>query len=162
MTPQAILRARFSELAESLDVRFSARRQGDKFYFNVLGEFKAVDQFMRRSFAGAWMTSAGGDVTYGLPLADVERVLSGLQVEPSWLQGNDAAARRIAQQIRDEGAFDHLPILADALEEAGCDHADILGHCRASVPHQQTCWVVELLLGPGRKRRAGPDASGQS
>ena len=40
-----------------------------------------------------------------------------------------------------------LPILADALEEASCDNADILGHCRQSGDHVRGCWVLDLLLG---------------
>ena len=40
-----------------------------------------------------------------------------------------------------------MPILADALEEAGCDHADILTHCRGDSPHVRGCCVVDLLLG---------------
>ncbi len=52
-----------------------------------------------------------------------------------------------AQAIYDDRAFDRLPILADALEEAGCDNADILDHCRGSGPHVRGCWVVDLLLG---------------
>jgi hypothetical protein len=40
-----------------------------------------------------------------------------------------------------------MPILADALQDAGCDHADILDHCRGDGPHVRGCWVVDLLLG---------------
>jgi hypothetical protein len=53
----------------------------------------------------------------------------------------------LAQAIYDEGAFDRLPVLADALEETGCTNADILGHCRGPGPHVRGCWVVDLLLG---------------
>jgi hypothetical protein len=42
---------------------------------------------------------------------------------------------------------DRLPILADALEDAGCTNADILAHCRGPGPHVRGCWVVDLLLG---------------
>ena len=42
-----------------------------------------------------------------------------------------------------------LAVLADALEEAGCDDADILNHCRGEGPHVRGCWVVDLLLGQG-------------
>jgi hypothetical protein len=38
-------------------------------------------------------------------------------------------------------------VLADALEEAGCTDADILGHLRAAAPHARGCWAVDLLLG---------------
>src|SRR5262249_52141263 len=51
-------------------------------------------------------------------------------VSPGWLAWNDGTVPRIAQAIYEERAFDRLPVLADALEEAGCDNADILAHCR--------------------------------
>jgi hypothetical protein len=53
----------------------------------------------------------------------------------------------LAQTAYDTRAFDRLPILADALEEAGCTNADILGHCRQSGQHVRGCWVVDLILG---------------
>ena len=54
---------------------------------------------------------------------------------------------RLAQAIYDDRAFDRLPMLANALEEAGCTNADILSHCREPGPHVRGCWVVDLLLG---------------
>jgi hypothetical protein len=53
----------------------------------------------------------------------------------------------VAQTIYDDRRFEDLPILADPLEEAGCQDADILGHCRGPGPHTRGCWVVDLLLG---------------
>jgi hypothetical protein len=44
--------------------------------------------------------------------------------------------------------FSAMSILADALQDAGCDSADILSHCRdTSQPHVRGCWVVDLVLG---------------
>jgi hypothetical protein len=56
-------------------------------------------------------------------------------------------AAHLAQAIYDDRAFDRLPILADALEDAGCSDADILAHCRGGGEHVRGCWVVDLLLG---------------
>jgi hypothetical protein len=53
----------------------------------------------------------------------------------------------LAQAICEERAFDRLPILADALEDAGCTNADVLDHCRQPGEHVRGCWVVNLLLG---------------
>ena len=49
------------------------------------------------------------------------------------------------------GALDttRLAVLADALEEAGCDQADLLTHLRGPGPHVRGCWVVDLILGKG-------------
>lgn len=53
----------------------------------------------------------------------------------------------LATGIYEDRAFDRLPILADALEEAGCDHSDVLTHCRGRGPHARGCWVVDGVLG---------------
>jgi hypothetical protein len=64
-----------------------------------------------------------------------------------WSEWNDGCASNMARRIYDNDDFDVLPILADALEDAGCDNADILNHCRGPGPHVRGCWVVDLLLG---------------
>jgi hypothetical protein len=68
-------------------------------------------------------------------------------LNPSWLTWNGGTIPKLAQAIYDDRAFDHLPILADALEEAGCDNEEILAHCRGLGPHVRGCWPVDLLLG---------------
>jgi hypothetical protein len=64
--------------------------------------------------------------------------------EPSWRTSTVVA---LAEGIYTDRAFDRLPILADALQDAGCDNADVLDHCRGSGPHVRGCWVVDLVLG---------------
>jgi hypothetical protein len=61
-----------------------------------------------------------------------------------WLTPTVAA---LAQGIYDHQTFESLPILADALEDAGCIDPDILSHCRGPGPHVRGCWVIDLLLG---------------
>jgi hypothetical protein len=54
----------------------------------------------------------------------------------------------LARGIYEERAFERMPILADALQDAGCDSEDILAHCReATQIHARGCWVVDLVLG---------------
>jgi len=68
-------------------------------------------------------------------------------INASILTWNDRTIPHLAEEIYQERAFDRLPILADALEEAGCTNAEILAHCRQPGPHVRGCWVVDLLLG---------------
>jgi hypothetical protein len=68
-------------------------------------------------------------------------------VDPTWLVWNDGTVKKVAQAIYDERRFHDLPILADALEDAGCTNADILAPCRGPGPHVRGCWLVDLLLG---------------
>jgi hypothetical protein len=63
------------------------------------------------------------------------------------LAWNDATVARLAAAIYDDRAFDRLPVLADALEEAGCDDAQILGHLRSRGAHVLGCWAVDAVLG---------------
>ncbi|MCI0377346.1 MAG: hypothetical protein L0215_07060 [Gemmataceae bacterium] len=64
--------------------------------------------------------------------------------DPTWLT---AAVVELARTIYDERAFDRLPKLADALEQAGCTHAGLLAHLRQPGEHVRGCWAVDLLLG---------------
>lgn len=65
--------------------------------------------------------------------------------DPRWRTESAVALARTAYEARD---FALLPILADALEEAGCDHPDILIHCRDPQQfHVRGCWVVDGVLG---------------
>jgi hypothetical protein len=67
-----------------------------------------------------------------------------VSLQTTWLT---STVVRLAQTFYEDHAFDRLPILADALEEAGCTDATILGHLRGPGPHVRGCWAVDLLLG---------------
>jgi len=67
---------------------------------------------------------------------------------PAWLTKVSDTARCIAEGVRIDQAFDRLPILADALEEAGCMDEDLLTHFRLpDVRHVRGCWALDLVLG---------------
>lgn len=53
----------------------------------------------------------------------------------------------LSQAMYASREFSAMPILADALQDAGCDNEDILTHCRGPGPHVRGCWVVDLVLG---------------
>jgi hypothetical protein len=80
---------------------------------------------------------------FGNPFRPVQVARSRLR---SWLKWNDGTVRRLARTIYDERAFDRLPVLADAVEEAGCDNEEIINHCRGGGPHVRGCFVLDLLL----------------
>ena len=93
--------------------------------------------------ANAEVTALLRDV-FGNPLRPVT-------VDPSWVNDTVTSLAEAAYQERvmPEGALDgtRLALLADALEDAGCTEATILGHLRAPGPHVRGCWAVDLLLG---------------
>jgi hypothetical protein len=68
----------------------------------------------------------------------------GVALDTAWLTSPVVA---LARAIYEERRFADLPILADALQEAGVTEPNILGHCRSAGPHFLGCWVVDLLLG---------------
>ncbi len=83
-----------------------------------------------------WQTNSLRDI-FGNPFRPVV-------VDPAWLT---STVRMLAEGIYEDRAFDRLPILADTLQDAGCDNEDVLTHCHSEGPHVRGCWVVDLLLG---------------
>ena len=75
------------------------------------------------------------------------RVFRRVIVLPGLLSWNDRTVFRLAQTVYEERAFDCMPILADALEEAGCSDPDILEHLRGPGPHRRGCRVLDSCLG---------------
>jgi hypothetical protein len=68
-------------------------------------------------------------------------------IDPGLVSRKGGKVRKIAQTIYDTRAFDRMPELADALQEAGCTSTDVLDHCRQLREHVRGCWVLDLLLG---------------
>jgi hypothetical protein len=68
-------------------------------------------------------------------------------IAPDWLVWNSSIIVRIAQAIADKHDFGRLPVLGDALEEAGCSDGEVLAHCRAGRRHTRGCWLVDLVFG---------------
>jgi hypothetical protein len=75
--------------------------------------------------------------THGFPFG-------AARFDPRW-RTTDAVA--LARQMHETGDFRAMPILADALQEAGCGEPAVLDHCRApSVTHARGCWVLARVL----------------
>jgi hypothetical protein len=88
------------------------------------------------------------------------QVPSPIAFDPAWLSANDRAVTRLAETILEEKNFDLLPVLADALEDAGCHDAEVLEHCRQPGRHHSSCWVLDLIVPPSKP--AGPEAPDES
>jgi hypothetical protein len=68
-------------------------------------------------------------------------------VDLAWLAWEGGTVARLAGAVYEGRSFDQLPILGDALEEAGCADAEMLAHCRQQPgAHVRGCWVLDLLL----------------
>ncbi|VTS03599.1 Uncharacterized protein OS=Sorangium cellulosum (strain So ce56) GN=sce5710 PE=4 SV=1 [Gemmata massiliana] len=82
-------------------------------------------------------------------LADLIRDAFGNPFRPApfYSSWRSSTAVALASQMYESRDFGAMPILADALQDAGCDSADVLDHCRGSGPHVRGCWVVDLVLG---------------
>ena len=70
-----------------------------------------------------------------------------VDLDPRWLT---STVVDLASTIYDERVFKRMPILGDALMDAGCDREEILHHCLGDEPHARGCWVVDLLLSKDR------------
>jgi hypothetical protein len=68
-------------------------------------------------------------------------------IDPTWLTRNGSNVTQLARVIYDDRRFEDMPILADALMDAGCHDETILAHCRSAGPHVLGCWVVDVIVG---------------
>jgi hypothetical protein len=116
---------------------------------------------VNRAMGCAWSCTRGAGTAARYPLwvltdeADLAREVQLLRdiignpfrpvaFDPCWRTADVTA---LARGIYEDRAFDRLPLLADALMDAGWDHDDILAHCQSEGPHVRGCWVVDLVLG---------------
>jgi hypothetical protein len=78
---------------------------------------------------------------------DLFHEIVGPPVNPHWPEWRTETVRLVARGIYRDRTFWHLPILADALQDAGCDDNNVLSHCREVKDHVRGCWVVDLAMG---------------
>jgi hypothetical protein len=115
-------------VANHLPVGPTGERTSDPKQTIMSGESRAQANLVREVFAGPW----GGPSVILLPM---------------WLRWRDSLVRQFARTIYEEGRFEDLPMLGDALEEAGCDDALLVEHCRRKNDHVRGCWALDLILG---------------
>jgi len=76
----------------------------------------------------------------------LQGTLEPVTINSAWKRWNNGIVEKAARTIYDDGRFEELPILADALEEAGCDHSPLLTHLRSPGPHYRGCWALDAIL----------------
>jgi hypothetical protein len=103
-------------------------------------------------FGGAWIQGVAltePQMRERLSHAELIRDIFGnpfrsITFSPEWRTSTAVALAQGMYESRDFGA---MPILADALQDAGCESAEVFDHCRGPGPHVRGCWVVDLVLG---------------
>ena len=104
-------------------------------------EFPALERFLAALQTSVWVEKA---VLAGLLREVVGNPFGRTDFDPNWLTSTVVL---LAKQLYESGEFSAMPILADALQDAGCDSDDVLNHCRdANQFHVRGCWVVDLVL----------------
>lgn len=107
------------------------------------------DSFLR-TYAMDWLARMVKHSSLDIPAALFHEVhgnpFAPAAFDPTWRRWGDGTLPRVAQGIYDTGVYDQMPILADALEDAGCTSPLILDHCRGPDEHVRGCWVLDLVL----------------
>ena len=127
-------------------------RGGDWRLAHALGPDDLVGQQVNKLVWVAENSFRGQQADPGIPHARMFELLRDIfgnpfrpfHFSPEWRTDTAVA---LARQIYDARDFSLMSILADALQDAGCENEDILDHCRGPGPHVRGCWVVDLVLG---------------
>ena len=69
-------------------------------------------------------------------------------IDPAWLEWNNGCVVELARRIEAEQDWQSFPILADALEDSGCNIDPLLVQCRSRKRKQESCWILDLILHP--------------
>ena len=103
------------------------------------------------------LASAAGYACHGLDQLDGDTARRAMWMREvvgnpfRWVRWEDEwltrTAHAIAAPAYAEGRFDTLPVLADALEDVGCDNEELLAHLREPGPHVRGCWALDVVLG---------------
>jgi hypothetical protein len=102
---------------------------------------------VRRGVGRIWPTIAEADAHREL-LRDVfGNPFRPPVIEPGWLTWEGGVIVQLARMIYDERRWEEMPVLADALEDVGCDDETILAHAWQGGLHARGCWLLDALLG---------------
>ena len=135
--------------AEFLAARKAVRRSAGDGHPAVLLLRNLTDDAMEGMTLTIWKARQlagpeGGALECGLNRCVFGNPYRPTAFDPAWRTETVVA---LARGVHADRAFERLPVLADALEDAGCTDADVLAHSRAAGPHARGCWVIDGLLG---------------
>jgi hypothetical protein len=145
--------ARTADLAATMLVGAAALDLGD---VGVAADAEAEAERAAEKVLQEGATTAGAWTRRLAVLAACVRDLFGnpfrpVAINPAWQTPTVLALATAAYENRilPAGTLEpaRLEVLADALEETGCDNADILNHCRQAGVHVRGCWVLDCLRG---------------
>jgi hypothetical protein len=103
-----------------------------------------------QDWGAAWETARTAAVRdQALLLRDVLGNPFRPALRPGYLDWRGGLLASMAREIYESRDFFAMSILADALEDAGCDDPEVLAHCRAELEHVRGCWALDLILGRG-------------
>jgi hypothetical protein len=146
-----------ANLEEAVRPAGSARHDADDAALTALAVVRAnqvTDQLIRNLAVRTAISAARATGKRDEPVAQAHLVREvfgnphrTVRVSAEWLAWGGGTVRKVAESIYDEEAFGQLPVLADALEEAGCPEGRLLQHFRESGEHVRGCWALDLLLG---------------
>jgi hypothetical protein len=119
---------------------------------NGMALVAVIELFSARCWFDGYL---GGDAAWqaeGRRLAAILREVVGnpfrpVTLDPAWMTWHGGLLVSMAQGMYDSRDFSDMPVLADALEEAGCRDQNVLGHCRSGGEHVRGCWVVDAIIG---------------
>jgi hypothetical protein len=134
----------------------SPPRGSDAAYYAITVESEGVDSAEGAASAASSVCGHLGSA-YDFTAACVEKIIQAhllrdlfgnlfhpVTASPGWVTREVV---ELAESIYRENRFDSVPLLAELLEEAGCDNQLILSHCRQPSIHMRGCWAVDLILG---------------
>src|SRR5262245_42730426 len=143
---------------ELASARFGGRFQPGHAAWAVCWSPAESDALMAQR-AHAWVAGQLGRIDVFSPLLfrgehDDEGLLAEIKgppgkrppLDPAWLAHDGGEVVRLARSIYDGRSWELMPILGDALEEAGCGVRAILDHCRDQKDHVRGCWVLDAIL----------------
>lgn len=128
--------------------RFAAAAEAEFLSFTPISEQRDVFEVAHEIWGQAKYSAECQEMAFQVALLHdiIGNPFRPATVNNHILSWNNGTVLKLAQAIYAEQTFERMSILADALEDAGCNNANILDHCRENRTHWRGCWVVELIM----------------